>query len=155
MANIIVSIDKNTKSNSDVYNYDYTYSDINMKAKQRGNNGYAIQKSYDINAIKNSIHNIFTWIKGERILDPDFGTSLRFYLYEGITDYNTEKILSEIRSAVSRYEPRVSIEKIVNMTSENDIDDNTIHLEVIYSIPSLSNNKLYNESIIVDNSISL
>lgn len=154
MANIIFSVDNKAKTNSDVYNYSYKYSDISMKSKQQNENKYVIQKSYDINAIKNSIHNIFTWIHGERILDPEFGTALKFYLYEGITEYNTEKILAEIRSSVSKYEPRVSIEKIINMTSEDDVNDNTIHLEVIYSIPSLSD-KLYNEPIIVNSTQSL
>lgn len=163
MANIIFSLNNKatTVEHQDVYNYKYSYADLDMKPKQQ-NNKYTIQKSYDVNAIKNSIHNIFTWITGERILDPEFGTSLKFYLYEGITEFNTEKILSEIRKAIARYEPRVKVEKIVDMTTDNNTNDNSIHLEVIYSIPSLYDNSktgnsavLFNEPIIVDSAPSL
>ena len=37
---------------------------------------YFLLNDININAIFNSIYNIFTWIQGERILNPDFGSKL-------------------------------------------------------------------------------
>ena len=98
---------------------------------------YVINNLKDVVAIQNSLHNIFTWIPGERILLPEFGSNLRKLLYEGITDFNVERIISEIRSSVSEWEPRVEIQKIVNVSTDDDTDDNTVHLEVLYKIPGL------------------
>ena len=47
-----------------------------------------VDKLVNVNAIKNSLHNIFSWTPGERILNPEFGSKLRKLLYEGITDFN-------------------------------------------------------------------
>ena len=46
---------------------------------------YKVEKSLNVKAIFNSLRNIFTWIPGERILLPEFGSRLRSLLYEGIT----------------------------------------------------------------------
>ena len=84
------------------------------------------------------MHNIFTWIPGERILNPEFGSNLRQYLYEGITDYNTEQIMSEIKNCFLQCEPRAKVERVVNISSISDTEHNTVRIEIVYSIPSLS-----------------
>jgi len=45
---------------------------------------YRLGKLVNVKAVTNSIHNIFTWTPGERILNPEFGSRLKKYLYEGI-----------------------------------------------------------------------
>lgn len=102
-----------------------------------------VDRLVNVNAVKNSLHNIFTWIPGERVLNPEFGSMLRKFLYEGITDFNQEQIIAEIRSSVSQWEPRVRIDKIVKLTSSDDAEDNTVHIRVIYSIPSLTEEQFY------------
>ena len=61
----------------------------------------------NVEAVKNSLRQIFTWIPGERIINPEFGSNLRRLLYEGLTDYNKELIMAEIKHSVSVWEPRV------------------------------------------------
>lgn len=65
------------------------YKDISMTAKTvanvNGSNALKVNKSVNVQAIKNSLKNIFTWIPGERILLPEFGSKLHMLLYEGIT----------------------------------------------------------------------
>ena len=107
---------------------------------------WAIDSSINVRAIQNSLHNIFTWIPGERILLPEFGSKVRKLLYEGLTEYNTEQIVAEIRKSVSEWEPRVQIQNIINIGNIDDKEDNTVHLEIIYTIPSLSE-KQYNYSL--------
>jgi phage baseplate assembly protein W len=85
------------------------------------------------------LHNIFTWRPGERILNPEFGSRLYTLLYEGITPETEERIAAEIRSCVSEWEPRVQITEIRDISTIDETENNTIHLEVIFIIPSLSN----------------
>ena len=99
---------------------------------------YNIDKLINIQAILNSLHNIFTWRPGERILNPEFGSRLYTLLYEGITPETEERIAAEIRSCISEWEPRVQIIEIRDISTIEETEDNTIHLEVVFIIPQLS-----------------
>ena len=110
----------------------------NYGSKEDVWNTWKISKDVNVKAVYNSLRNIFTWIPGERILLPEFGSRLKFLLYEGITQQTEEAIAAEIRGSVSEWEPRVSIVDIRNISTVDDTEDNTIHLEVIFTIPSLS-----------------
>ena len=122
------------------------YRDISM-ISDKNNGNYKISKDVNVKAVFNSLHNIFTWMPGENILYPDFGSRLRKMLYEQITDYNVEQIVAEIRGVVLKYEPRVNIIKVVNVSDINDTENNTVRLDIIFTIPSLSNEQ-YNYSYI-------
>lgn len=106
-------------------------------------NKFKVANLKDIEAIKNSLHNIFTWIPGERILNPEFGCNLRRLLYNGITEFNKEQIAAEVRQSVSKWEPRVKIEKIVDVGTIDDTENNTVCLDIIFSIPELNNGQFY------------
>lgn len=99
---------------------------------------YKLEKNINVKAVQDSLHNIFTWIPGERILNPEFGSNLYRYLYAGITDFNAEQIMAEIRRCISELEPRVQLEQVKNISTIDDTENNTVHLEIIYSIPSLN-----------------
>ena len=118
------------------------YKDISMIAKTivnaDGNAALKVNKSINVQAIKNSMHNIFTWIPGERILLPEFGSRLYMLLYEGITALTEEKIVAEIRGCVTEWEPRVQIVDIRNVSTVDKTEDNTICIDVVCTIPSLS-----------------
>lgn len=58
---------------------------------------YKIDNLINLKAILNSLHNIFNWTPGERILNPEFGSKLHQLLYEGITPTTEELIASEIK----------------------------------------------------------
>ena len=89
------------------------------------------------NAVKGALHNIFTWIPGERILLPEFGSRLYSLLYEGITPQTEERIVAEIRHCVSEWEPRADIVEIRNISTIDDTEDNTIHIEVVFTVKGL------------------
>lgn len=112
---------------------------------------FKVNRSINVRAIQNSIDNIFQWIPGERILDPEFGSRLRYYLHEGITELNQEKIASEIRSSLARYDPRVSVDRIVNRSTLDDTENNTIVLDIEYHIKGLPD-KIFNKQYIFNNS---
>ena len=122
------------------------YRDVSM-ISDKVNGNFKISKDVNVKAVFNSLHNIFTWMPGENILFPDFGSRLRKMLYEQITDYNVEQIMAEIRGVVLKYEPRVNIIKVVNVSDINDTENNTVRLDIIFTIPSLGNEQ-YNYSYI-------
>ena len=122
------------------------YRDISM-ISDKVNGNFKISKDVNVKAVFNSLHNIFTWIPGENILYPDFGSRLRKMLYEQITEYNVEQIVAEIRGVGLKYEPRVNIIKVVNVSDINDTENNTVRLDIIFTIPSLGNEQ-YNYSYI-------
>jgi phage baseplate assembly protein W len=66
----------------------------------------------DVQAIKNSIRNIFSTRKGEKLLSPEFGCNLEKYLFNAVSDLGARAIGSDINEAITRYEPRVDVVKI-------------------------------------------
>jgi len=112
---------------------------------------FKVNRSINVRAVQNSLDNIFQWIPGERILDPEFGSKLRYYLYEGITQFNQEQITSEIRSCVMKYDPRVIIDTITNRSTIDDTEDNTIVLDISYHIKGLPD-KIFNKQYIFNRS---
>lgn len=149
MANKIISFNRSNESfiDSDLSSIApekqlEVFTDVSMEASLNGgrlsSNKWKVEKNVNVKAIFDSLRNIFTWTPGERILLPEFGSRLRSLLYEGITQQTEERIAAEIRSCVSEWEPRVSIVEIRNISTIDDTEDNTIHLEVVFKIPRLS-----------------
>lgn len=99
---------------------------------------WRISKLVNVKAVQNSLKNIFTWTPGERILNPEFGNRLKMYLYQGIIPETSEQIVNEIKHCVSEWEPRVNIVEVADVSTIDDHEDNTIHLEIRYTIPGLS-----------------
>lgn len=143
MGNKVINLGNQTEKTQDNLE---VYRDIDM-ISDKINGQYKISKDVNVKAVFNSLHNIFTWIPGENILFPDFGSRLRKMLYEQITEQNVEQIMAEIRGVVLKYEPRVNIIKVVNVSDINDTENNTVRLDIIFTIPSL-NNEQYNYSYI-------
>ena len=118
------------------------WKDVSMTARtvpeKNGGGSFKIARSVNVRAVRNSLRNIFTWIPGERILLPEFGSTLYMLLYEGITQLTEERIVSEIRQCVSEWEPRANIVEIRNASTIDDTEDNVIHIEVVFTIPELS-----------------
>lgn len=102
---------------------------------------FKLDKKTDILAVAESIRNIFTWIPGQRIINPEFGTNLYSYLYAGLNTLNTESVISEVRRAIMVYEPRVKVETLVNSTSPEEEANHTISLDIIYTVPGLSDTR--------------
>ena len=115
-------------------NKDWQFKDLSIDIRTT-KDGKDIEVSKDISAIQNGITNMFMFIQGERILNPDFGNSIYKYIYEPITDVVASKIKHEIELMFNMWEPRVTITYINVIPDE---DHNTFNIEVIYEIPSLS-----------------
>ncbi len=118
------------------------YKDLSMESEIRnaislGGTSPKLKNNVNVNAVRGALHNIFTWIPGQRILLPEFGSRLYYLLYEGITPQTEERIVAEIRHCVSEWEPRAQIVEIRNVSTVDDTEDNTIHIEVIFTVLGL------------------
>ena len=72
--------------------------------------------------VLSNLKNLFRTQKGERIMQPEFGTDIQYYLFEKIIDENTfrENIIGEIRNSLSLWMPYVSIQNIEVNTNPTD-----------------------------------
>lgn len=105
----------------------YTDLHLDLNINQSIGIGVNAVKSFDllvdtdINAIKNSIRNILTTRKGQKILNPVFGCSLDQYLFLPLNDVYARAIGDEILTVVQTYEPRIEVLKIVVTPNINEL----------------------------------
>lgn len=125
-----------------------TYTDLELDliinyTKNSSFNGIQEQKDiradYDLNAIKNSIFNIFTTMPGQKILNPTFGLNLLYFIFNGINHSNANILGETILKGINKYEPRVNVENI-NVTM--DIENQQYSIDMILSVPTLNINGL-------------
>jgi len=132
-----------------VYSPNSTYVDLHLDLKASENIGLGLNSvetgdifvDVDLEAIKNSIRNIFTTKKGQKILNPDFGVSLDQYLFNSITTTNGRAIANEILRGITKYEPRISVSNI-NVTP--DFESNLYRIEVYYTLLDINKQNIIN-----------
>ena len=94
-----------------------------------------IKLSYDAEAIKNSIRNLFHTRPGQRFLFPLYGLDLHIFLFEQITDENARTIGETIVSGLEKYEKRIIVQ---NCIVKPNHDNNEYEIDVIYLVPRLN-----------------
>jgi len=81
--------------------------------------------------IKSNLINLILTNKGERVMNPEFGSDVRKSLFEQITDDTTNSIRARIINAVSTFIPEVTLTNIDITTIP---DNNTINILIEYKI---------------------
>jgi len=82
-------------------------------------------------AIKNNLINFFLTGRGERYLNPMFGTRLRNMLFENINEQKVQEIEMIVRDALNIYFPRIEPDEI---KTGSDPDNNLVTFYMSYSI---------------------
>tara|TARA_R110002020_G_scaffold90534_11_gene220471 strand:+ start:72 stop:512 length:441 start_codon:yes stop_codon:yes gene_type:complete len=100
----------------------------------------------DLDAVFQGLRNIFGWNKGERIILPEFGNNIRSFLYEPINDKTINDISRDLKNTIERWEPRVLI-TTVNARRDPE-DEHTLVVELIFTVPTLSNDEFVFEEFI-------
>ena len=134
MGNKIITFDS---TSPELKSYEYTYADISMEADVLPRNKMRFAKKLDVNAVKGAVKNVFTWIPGERILIPEFGNTIRKYLYEGITDLNSDQIVSECQMLMTKWEPRAVIDRLFKKDSVEETENNQVSIIMIWHVAGL------------------
>jgi len=111
----------------------YTYIDLHLdieevlvptKFTKNKLQGKDIRVDYDVDAIINSLNNIFKTIPGERFLVPNFGCNLERYLFSSVSEAIANRIGSEIVRAIELWEPRVTVDivQVIGRPEQHEYD---------------------------------
>jgi phage baseplate assembly protein W len=135
-------------NNVDVNPYP-TYVDLHLDLQASENIGLGLNAvetgdilvDSDIEAIKNSLRNIFTTKKGQKILNPDFGVSLDQYLFNPISIAHGRAMAGEILRGITKYEPRVNVS---NINVLPDFDLNLYRIQIYYTLLDINKQNVIN-----------
>jgi phage baseplate assembly protein W len=111
---------------------------------KRGNTGYFEQAFTTYQQAKSNLRNLLATRRGERIMQPTFGTGLHSLLFEPMTDdIFQNRIQDTITQAVSFWLPYVNIQEIdIRMTDEMK-DRNLAEMSITFSV----NNQIQTDSV--------
>ncbi len=68
-------------------------------------------KTYDIDLVKQDIVNHFYIRKGEKLMNPDFGTAIWDLLFEPFTE-EVKRLITEDVEQIINYDPRIAINSV-------------------------------------------
>ena len=107
-----------------------SFKDLNITFKKHPvTNDVVVSK--DASAIKQAIVNLLMTNKGERLMNPNYGSDIRRYLFEPL-DYGTaNQITGNIKSTIDTFEPRITV---LNLRALPNMDDNGFDVEMTYEI---------------------
>jgi phage baseplate assembly protein W len=113
---------------------DYAYGIILPIAK--GPTGYFEQAYTSFEQASSNLLNLLLTNKGERIMQPEFGTGLQALLFEQMTDDLEEKLTDTITDNVNFWLPYINIDEIdVEMTDELK-DNNRANIKINFTVGS-------------------
>tara|TARA_R110001583_G_scaffold11403_4_gene51631 strand:- start:13921 stop:14409 length:489 start_codon:yes stop_codon:yes gene_type:complete len=94
-----------------------------------------IQGSYDMDAIKNSITNIFLTTPGQKILSPEFGINLRRFIFEPANSFTSYRIKADILNNLPDMEPRIELQEVTVIPVPNEHE---FYVTLQINVPSLN-----------------
>jgi len=105
---------------------------------QIGKNGY-FQQSYDtLTQVKSNITNLLRTKKGERRMNPNFGSDLQEYLFEQNIEESPDIIKQIITDEIKNYVPGVTVNKVdINIANQekNKLTDSYIlYIKIQFTI---------------------
>jgi len=111
---------------------DIYFSDIDTQFTQNPVSDDVISlKNYE--SIKRSVRNIISTNKGERPLNPDFGSNVRSLLFEPDSDLIRIALEQEIIIQLRNFEPRIEIVSVVVTNTSAEIDNNELNVEIQFT----------------------
>tara|TARA_R100000995_G_C3412424_1_gene90009 strand:- start:28 stop:429 length:402 start_codon:yes stop_codon:yes gene_type:complete len=107
-----------------------SFKDLSMSFKFNPLSGDLITLKNE-NAIARAVRNIVSTTPGEKLFDPDFGSSVGEILFENVDDITAVSIQDEIRNCLNNYEPRVDL---VDVNVDPNFDENQFDVKITYRI---------------------
>jgi phage baseplate assembly protein W len=102
---------------------------------ERGANGYFTSTSELEKQVRANITNLLLTIKGERMMQPEFGSGLMALLFEQEIDSIDGEIQTTVEEAVEQWMPYIAVGDIV---VTRDAESNKVNVLIPYTI--LTNN---------------
>ena len=91
---------------------------------QRGNDGYFAQSFRTFDQVRSNLKNLLLTKKGERILQPEFGSGLHDLLFNPATEKFEEDLETTINDSVAKWLPYIIVEDINVDISKEQTDNN-------------------------------
>jgi len=79
--------------------------------------------------IKSNLVNLLLTDVGERVMNPNFGCNLKRFIFEGITNNNTESLVISLGNSISVFIPEITVTNIELVPTP---DSNLIDLTIDY-----------------------
>lgn len=119
---------------------EYIYSDLHPTYDGEVLSGY--DRVYDIDAIKQSLINLFLIEKLEVPGKPAFGNPLSIKVFELFDSFSQSLVETSLRTLIETYEPRVQIDDI-RVTSNEEL--NRLIIEIDYY--AIINNRVIGDTV--------
>jgi phage baseplate assembly protein W len=84
-----------------------------------------------VDQIKSNMINYILTNKGERVLSPNFGSNLRAFIFENITESNLRALEIKLSNDIKDNFPSVNV---ISITLTPSYEENAIQLDIVYSI---------------------
>ena len=81
--------------------------------------------------IKSNLINLLLTVKGERIMNPEFGTDLRRSLFDNMTNSSSELLKLKIIDSINIFIPEILLGEV---KVEPDFDYNTLNVTINYRL---------------------
>ena len=86
--------------------------------------------------VKQNFKNLVLTIRGERLMDPEFGVGISSYLCENYTQSTVQSLRAETTDQLRKYLPFVSLEELTVAESKTNL--NQFYIYIRYRIDSLN-----------------
>jgi phage baseplate assembly protein W len=101
---------------------------------KRGGNGYFEQAFTSFEQAKSNLKNLLLTKKGERVMQPEFGTGLEALLFEPMDGEFESKLTDTITQTVNYWLPYINVEEIdIEMTDEMK-DRHIAHMKIQFTV---------------------
>jgi len=100
--------------------------DISRNVEKKG-------EIFDVDVINQSIENILSTLRGERLFLLSYGSDLAFVLFDNFTETNAEQLLDNILDAIETWEDRIILDRS-RARMQVIMDQNALNLEIPYYI---------------------
>lgn len=122
-----------TRNRDSAFTVDRTFNIINPIAQSK-RDGVFRMSTTSIDKYKSNLYTlIFTGI-GERPMEPNFGTMLKWFMFEQLSSDTYEKIKTDILERVSHWIPEITITSITFGDELNDRENNRISLKLSFRL---------------------
>ena len=107
-----------------------SFKDININFKKHPVTGDLVV-SKDASAIKQAIVNLLLTNKGERLMNPTYGSDIRSYLFEPMDFGTANQIKNNIKDTIETFEPRI---RVLQISATPNFDDNGFDITMTYNV---------------------
>lgn len=123
----------------DLSENDYKILGIGINTPSSNNGIFSVNYT-TLSQVKYNLINLILTRKGERVMQPEFGCDIWNILFEPIVNGEIDQSIERtIVDAVSIWLPYINIDRILFDYDENDIDNHSIKLELLFSLANNPN----------------